>query len=480
MYLSTEIKVNILKYLDISQLKCLLTDKYLAPIAELTINMFKMGETENKNVRSLRITPRFQNFNKIGGYTNLKHLEIRFIIITPEKIASLSHLKNLESLNVNNPYHKTCENNDYIPYLKMIKKLKSLNISNNRVSNDDLLDISKISTLRYLDVSRNLITDHGIEHLKELPYLKILNLEFNWLSTQSLIHLKSLPELISLNISGIKFKEYSIDFKGLFPNLVELSINRVFDYSGHPFRTHSILIPDKLSYLNITGGVPILIDNLKTVSLRKLTVTNILYDYVLHQSNYQSVMVKNPTTVTKCHFPENLREINFTGIELHQYIGSKISELKNISKITIDTSILFPEFFKSWKFLKLRSLKILNVSISNHSLHDIFKIKTLTEISLRRIKIKHRQRISLTGLTEIPELRTLELESCYLNDDDLLILKNLKELRYLNISSNNVSLDGIGELSEIKFLVKLIMINCVYPRPLESPTKFHKSVEILY
>lgn len=132
--------------------------------------------------------------------SNLKELRLQSCTIAPELQLRLCKIANLEAL-------KFVEMPLSVAQLKQIRKLPKLidfQVYKGKLTNDELVEISKLSKLQVLEISdnRSSFSQPALKSLADLKTLKKLKFEFNGLDNSDLNWICTLKNLDTLGLSG--------------------------------------------------------------------------------------------------------------------------------------------------------------------------------------------------------------------------------------------------------------------------------------
>ena len=115
-----------------------------------------------------------EDYDAIAANQNLTELNLRFNIITPQNLQSISRLQKLTMLDLNGTHIES----EALAKLKALKNLRTLIVSDNeQIDNDAMLIISEMRQLQWLDISNTQVTSKGLRPLSKLPNLRILSLK---------------------------------------------------------------------------------------------------------------------------------------------------------------------------------------------------------------------------------------------------------------------------------------------------------------
>ncbi|MGB3947206.1 MAG: DUF4153 domain-containing protein [Bacteroidia bacterium] len=315
--------------------------------------------------------------------------------------------KNITEINLQSYYKNS------IKPLAKLEHLKSLNFSNNLLTNFD--ELQQFQTLETLNLNSN-----SLDSIKTFPImknLKSLSLAYNRISDVSI--LKNAPNLTSLDLVG----NLSLNLKTLpqFKQLHTLSFNGNFISDLKPL----INLP-QLKELNMSGN-PInksiefpMLNNLEIVHLQntELTSTDMYF--------FQSMEVL-----------KNLNYLNIADNRIDNLYG--VLTYINIQKGTENEQTYLPLF---------QNLQSLNLARNNvNSVALLLLYPELQELYIDSNIIK-----DIFKLNQLTQLKILSISNCGVKNIDF--LKNLEQLETLDISNNSIS-----DFSPLYNLKKLKEVN---------------------
>jgi hypothetical protein len=90
-------------------------------------------------------------------------------------------------------------------------RIVGVNLSERKVTNDDLQHLKGLEHLQELDLTRTRITSAGLVHLKDLTNLKRLYLTDTKVDDMGMVHLQGLKNLTFAGLSGTKITDAALD-----------------------------------------------------------------------------------------------------------------------------------------------------------------------------------------------------------------------------------------------------------------------------
>ena len=297
--------------------------------------------------------------NKISFINSklLSNLQLKFLDLSFNRIISLigfEKFKLLEELNLSNNYI----GDDQLKYLSSLSKLKTLNISNNNLKNEEIKKIIySINSLQKINISNNNIEQLIFNKSKGLIELELDYNKLNYLSFNS--NDKSFEYLMYLSVNENKLK--AIDNINNLINLEYLSL------SVNELKTINLSKLTKLKYLQLKSNI-----------LEKFTInkSNQLLQYIdISFNNINSLTIMGECSSVKNLIADNnkLTGINFGENNNNINVNNNINnnKFKNIELFDISFNLIndikFLIFFKS--------VQKLNISFNNiDNLIDLLSI----------------------------------------------------------------------------------------------------------
>jgi hypothetical protein len=282
------------------------------------------------------------------------------------------------------------------------------------------------------------------EGLRELALLENLTLRNCSITMQGLRRLSKLPKLRQLTLVRCRFPDVvpleseHVEFSG-FDTLRVLNVLWSVDFPLAPFVSsvslHELRIQGERSVDGI-GRLPML----KRLHVHQAPAAHRdLLEVVTAGNNLKSFS-------SRC--------IDITGAEIDLLLG-----MKSIEHLKLADGIVNEPKMQRMKYpSRLRRVELSSVSGAVDGLvANLASINTLEEVELRRTSADAAS--SLKSLSRLPRLHTLRLvRSRYVTDDVLSRLKSFPALEHLDLSSSDITDDGLNELGECKSL-KTLRIN---------------------
>ncbi|TYH56958.1 hypothetical protein ES332_D08G056700v1 [Gossypium tomentosum] len=399
--------LNVSLFLPFEELKSLNLSEN--NIADLVDNQVSLSSVFN-NLEILVLSG--NNFNdsvlsKLKSLTKLKTLDL-----SDNRIISLRHFEgekvqpmmNLEVLDLSGNLLK---NND-LTYLKGLSSLKSLNIGGNQLEGSiDIRVLNNLTKLKLLDLSDNKIESLQSSHDGERP-LNVTNFEELYLDSNSftnslLAQLNGFSNLKSLSIRGNQLNG-SINIKVL-NNLTRL---KTLDLSDN--KIESLQSPHD-------GERPFNLTNLEELYLDSNSFANSLLAQLSGFSNLKSLNIRNnqlkgSINIKDLNALSNLEKLDMSNNEVKEFVPTKNKENESLEKLKVAT------------------------------LNNVFINGTVSLMQL---------------LETFSSVNTLYLRDNHFNDtistqDQLHVSSKIEELVLDGSYINNNILQGIGVLASLKIL----------------------------
>jgi serine/threonine protein kinase/Leucine-rich repeat (LRR) protein len=413
--------------------------------------------------------------------------------------AGLAHLRRLTNLEVLWLYDMDMEVGDAgLRHLDGLRKLKHVEVSRSQVSDHVLAWLQKRGFLHQqewargtqrlsrpveivnLDLSNSQVTDAGLKEIASLHKLRSLDLSFTRVTGTGLVHLKGLANLTQLHLMATHVTDAGLADLKVVSSLInlDLRVTRVSDAGlGH------LLALKNLKGLNLAStrvsprGIANLLAALPGLNLSATNHARDTAEAILalggHLSIRRAADAEDRVVKAIGELPDS--GFNFTRVRI---AGIKKPLDALTAKLRINT-IIDPDR----RELDLRELDAADSSFGDKDLAELSAFKNLKELSLARTNVSRNgvqhlqaftalQRLVLDGLVVqgsgvaplkgLSELTDLSLAPIWCDDDDLLLLKNLKKLRRLVLNGNPLrgstlaSLKDLPELTELRLACKTL------------------------
>ena len=411
-----------------------LVESQLSGVISTSIeNAYKVSDIKSEALRNYVENKYSFSFIEYNGENYITNNAIKLIYsidlsnqnITDSDLVELSIFPNLSEINLSN------NNISDITSLANLKNLTSLNLSNNKVS--DVTPLASLDNLTSIDLSNNRLTK-GYDLLVNTYELKLNNCNID-----GNISLKNLNKLILLDLSdntGINLNDFlpenignlilknidlvSLDNLGKFDDLLTLDVsnNKLTDLNG-------ISNFKNLLNIDISGN------NINDYSLLKNF--NNLFSLTAKNNNISDITIFNDINTIRLDLSDNninditnFKNDNVFSLDLsNNKITSGFEVLKNIETLFLADN----DITDLTEISKLDN--IINLDLSNNKIKDISllsKLDKLDTLSLAGNK-------QLEGTFKSNSIEHLNLSNS--NIDDNFDLSNIKKLTYINLSHTN-------------------------------------------
>jgi len=360
-----------------------------------------------KKIKPREIVTLEKQFNiVISEFSNLSiNNKNYYMLADDKKIISLSLIHNQIS---------------NISFLENFPFLESLDLSFNQIIN--LSGVENLRHLKNINLSGNQISD--IIYIGKLINLKSLILKGNFISDASC--LTNLSSLNYLNLGENQISE--LNFLCEMPELLELRLNN-----------------------NIIDDI-LCLENLKKIQLLHLNNNHIYNISVLENFKEIKYLNLSDNEITDISYLEKLTELinlNLSKNEIHNAIFLK--DLVNLRILYLTSNIISDIYFLEY----LVNLEILD--LANNKIEDISILKQFDQ--LYSLDLSHNLIKDISSFSNFPKISRLYL---YENNgiSDILVLKELKTLTYLNLSSNK-NIKDFSTLENLNELRSLLLNNVI-------------------
>lgn len=411
-----------------------LVESQLSGVISTSIeNAYKVSDIKSEALRNYVENKYSFSFIEYNGENYITNNAIKLIYsidlsnqnITDSDLVELSIFPNLSEINLSN------NNISDITSLANLKNLTSLNLSNNNVS--DVTPLASLDNLSIIDLSNNRLTK-GYDLLVNTYELKLNNCNID-----GNISLKNLNKLILLDLSdniGINLNDFlpenignlilknidlvSLDNLGKFDDLLTLDVsnNKLTDLNG-------------LSNFKNLLNIDISGNNINDYSLLKNF--NNLFSLTAKNNNISDITMFNDINTVRLDLSDNninditnFKNDNVFSLDLsNNKITSGFEVLKNIETLFLADN----DITDLTEISKLDN--IINLDLSNNKIKDISllsKLDKLDTLSLAGNK-------QLEGTFKSNSIEHLNLSNS--NIDDNFDLSNIKKLTYINLSHTN-------------------------------------------
>jgi Leucine-rich repeat (LRR) protein len=417
------------------------------------------------------------------GLINVTKLDLHLNDISQVEFKSFIDLNSLKNLNLDSNQISTLKNVQFNSNLEVISlrfnllsnlneinssSLKYLNVSNNR-----LQEINSKKTflpnLEYLDLSQNRLISIKNESFLNMNKLKHLNLSYNKLDLESefnnISYFHGLSHLITLDLSfnEIKYLDSNRTFQYLNSlKYLNLSNNRLNSLNAYVFGflynlSDLNLASNNLTFLN--GRCFFNLRNMKKLILNNNQINSIdflqLNKNDLYNLEYLEVKENNITLINETHFQSclDLSSLNLKSNPIESIHENTFKSLKLLKTLRVSNTKIDSLFLNS-------NLKELDLSYLNASISNVEQLTNIEWINLANSKVNCSFELFLSNSTKYVDfsyyqikwendskmfnilgssLVVLKLRQTNLQKIDQINLKNLINLKHLDLSFNNLS-----------------------------------------
>jgi Leucine-rich repeat (LRR) protein len=414
---------------------------------------------------------------------NVTQLDMHLNDITQIELRTFEDLNKLKYLNLDSNQISTLKNIQFNSKLEKLSicfnlitnlnelnssSLKYLNVSNNRLQEIDFKN-TFLPNLEYLDLSQNRLISIKNESFLNMDKLKHLNLSHNKLDLESgfnnisYFYGQSLLGTLDLSFNEIKYLDSNRTFQYLNSlKYLNLSNNRlnsldafIFGFLYNLSDLH--LASNNISFIN--GRCFFNLRNLKKLVLSNNQINSTdflqLNKNDLYNLEYLDLEENKITLIHETLFQSfvYLFHLNLNSNPIKSIHGNTFKSLKLLKTLRVSNTKIDSLFLNS--NLKELDLSYLNVSISN-----IEQLTNIEWINLASSKVNCSFELFLSGLTKYVDfsfnqfkwendskmfnilgsaLEVLKLRQTNLQKLDQINLKNLINLKHLDLSFNNLS-----------------------------------------
>lgn len=366
----------------------------------------------------------------LSGKSQIKHLkplselrDLKFLDISHTAIEDLSPISNitfLETLNLSSTPTTA------IKFIKYSDKLRDLDISNTQI--EDISELVNLTNLQVFKASNTAIQSFAVlNQFKNLKFLDLTESGFN-----SIENIKELVVLETLLLSKNYILNYSLLSK--LSSLVTLDLSETNFEDLSPLTSMSKLVHLDITACNISDLSPV-------ASLKSLA--KIAADETKVSQGDATLFVRNHPDILLIHHVKDLQswweslsldwksvliKIN-PELQIEKPKIEVLTQTLNLSELNLDDSgieTLMP---------LVRFISLTSISVSNN--HKIDNLLPLQEVkTLRQFTAKNTSVQDASGLKENMLLERIDLESSPILS--IASLSDLPELRYLNVNSSQV------------------------------------------
>jgi Leucine-rich repeat (LRR) protein len=414
---------------------------------------------------------------------NLIQLDLHLNDITQIEMNTFIDLNNLKYLNLDSNQISTMKNVQFNSNLEQISlrfnmltnlneinssSLKYLHVSNNRLQEINFKN-TFLPNLEYMDLSQNRLILIKAESFFNIKNLKNLNLSYNKLDLESefknILHLKgqSLLETLDLSFNEIKYFESNLTFQYLdslkYLNLSNNKLKFIDSFVfGFLIKLNELnLASNNISFLNASCFFNLRSLKKLSMNFNKINSTDFLKSNKndLYNLEYLNLEENKIVFINERHFQSylNLSSLNLNSNPIESIHGNSFMELKLLKTLRLSNTKIDSLFLNSY-------LRELDLSFLNASISGIEKITNIEWINLANSKVNCSFEFFLSFATKYVDfsynqfkwdddskmfnvigsaLEVLKLRQTNLQKIDHINLKNLINLKHLDLSFNNLS-----------------------------------------
>jgi beta-lactamase regulating signal transducer with metallopeptidase domain/Leucine-rich repeat (LRR) protein len=209
----------------------------------------------------------------LKGLTSLKTLDLTNSKVTDAGLAHLKSVKTLQTLDLTNT-HVTDAG---LAHLKALRGLQELHLTHAAITDAGLKQLAGMVSLQGLYLYGTKLTDAGLVHLKGLPRLKTLILDHTQVTDAGLLHLKKLTSLNTLSLYLPQVTDAGlVHLKGLTKlKVLNLGATRVSDAGLVHLKGLTNLKRLELTYAPITDAGLVHLKGLKSLEILSLASTRV-------------------------------------------------------------------------------------------------------------------------------------------------------------------------------------------------------------
>lgn len=322
--------------------------------------------------------------------------------------------------------------------------LMSMNLSRVQSQQYPVSKLTLSSTLTILSMESNYLPN-SITEISTLINLKELNISNNKIKDEDMKIVSHLPRIIKLNISRCKLTDVSYDY---LSNMVSLTS---LDISFCKVKDKDLYFIEKL--VNLTE-LHLTANKISTI----IPLTNLVKLEILQLGNCPKLVSSSLRKIGKLI---NLTQLDvndcFIGPNALKYIG----KLKHLTNLNVsDNQFSIASGIEYLVNSKLTGLSMANAMLTNKHLKQIAQIKNLLFLDIGGLATQYSNR-GLRYLTGLSKLSTLIVsENQYITSKGIGYLSELPNLKQLNMFSTILSKDVLPILNTFPALKKINLSDC--------------------
>lgn len=431
------------------------------------------------NIQSIRLENNKINVTEAGAFYNLSALvnvtlinnklsqlhpnsfdgtTLKFLHLGSNKLKNIPNLRNLDVLEMLIMEGNEIQNGTFPHFFRTMLNMTTIGLSNNKISNldKDVFSNLKYSKIRKLELARNNITKISNESFLPLSALQSLKLGWNPLTDDELY--KALSGLLGAPLTSLSIP--GLQFNGLMPSssfpllknanlsTLDMSFNEINNIPPYGFKTLTQLRSLEISNCGIRFIHENAFDGLK--NLNNLLLTN----------NYIQSVPRN--------LPKSLLYLYMTGNQVDVLKTNSFSNLGSLRRLYLGHNKILTLFQGAFVGLhNLKDLQLYGNRINTLPKRLFAPLSSLVSLELQENNLKMIQNstdtfssmISLEYLnladndcSFLPvtlfaklnkSMQTLKLQGnrlgkYFLDDNEGKLFAGLKQLKFLDLSSNQI------------------------------------------
>lgn len=298
----------------------------------------------------------------------------------------------------------------------------------------DLARLAAFTRLRSLQVSGNRISDKGLEAIAQLTSLEELALSLDVRGSPV-----PGPPPNSLAIAGTNITATGLAQLRRLSRLVDLSMpDSVTDAGLQEISAFTHLEKLRIVYLSGRPASWPRLTARATSQLGKLTMLRELHLPGIPLENGDIAFIESLTRLQ--HLDLAWTNVTDAGV-IH------LSPLQQLEALSLADRTITGDGFAGLSLPRLRELKLTSTVITDRGLSHLTRFKSLTSLQIRFGRISD---AGVPYLTSLAELRGLELSNCNITNTGLKHLGSLTKLRFLGLSGTVITDDGLNQLVGLK------------------------------
>lgn len=383
----------------------------------------------------------------ISHLTDLKHINLRGTNILGTGLKYLAGLKSLTMLWLSS----THVGDNELAYLLDLTSLESLGLKGTPTTDAGMVHVGKIASLESLSLGAG-IGDEGLKHLKNLRNLRWLNVGNRDITDDGLAHLAGLTQMETLYFRNTQISDEGLVYLKNMAKLKTLSLTGTRVTERGLVHLQGL---EKLENLELLYGVTEtgLMALSKLPSLKNITVDG------------DSLSEEGLTLLLKF---KSLEHVYIDNTDKMDSIVKELVNLRGLKKLTLGTGLTDEGLVKLKNMHSLQALTIGPSQITGKGIAALAEISSLRVLQLHQAtlaseddwaalgKLSALQRLSLrhtrSKITDVHIAHLAGLQSIRSLSIDAIVIKDRKA-----ISSLNVTDEGLGYISKLKFLERLTL-----------------------